>query len=104
MEESQFRNILDNLYDAVYFVDRDVGITYWNQAAERLTGFSASEVTGRKCSDAVLTHVDEQGHLLCVHGCPLQATMQDGSSREAEVFLHHKNGFRVPVAVRTSAI
>lgn len=96
--------ILDNLYDGVYFVDRQRRITYWNRGAERITGFEADEVIGRRCLDNVLNHVDEHGRLLCLSGCPLLATMNDGEPREADVFLHHSDGHRVPVLVRCAPI
>jgi diguanylate cyclase (GGDEF)-like protein len=41
---------------------------------------------------------------LCLHGCPLGQTLEDGQPREARVFLHHKDGQRVPVAVRITPV
>jgi diguanylate cyclase (GGDEF)-like protein/PAS domain S-box-containing protein len=96
--------ILDNLYDGVYFVDRERRIGYWNRGAERLTGFASREVLGTCCSDNILMHVDETGKSLCRESCPLAETMEDGIPREAEVYLHHKLGHRVPVLVRTSPV
>lgn len=98
------REILDQLYDGVYLVDRSRVIRSWNKGAERLAGYPASEVIGTKCADGVLMHVDEAGDVLCPKGCPLEATMADGQLREAEVYLHHKDGHRVPVVVRASPI
>ena len=51
-----------------------------------------------------MRHVDENGHELCLTGCPLAATIQDSGFREAHVYLHHKQGHRVPVSVRTSPV
>lgn len=99
-----FRQLLDNLYDGVYFVDRSMVINYWNKGAERISGFSASEMVGSCCTDNILTHMDNKGHLLCLDGCPLSATMEDGKERQAEVYLQHKDGHRVPVLVRVSPI
>ena len=103
-EKSQpsYKEILDHLYEGVYFVDRERHITYWNEAAERITGFAATMVLGSRCSDNILTHIDAQGKKLCLQGCPVTQTMMDGLPREAEVFLHHKGGHRVPVLVRVS--
>src|ERR1019366_3317444 len=98
------RKLLDGLYDGVYFVDCDRTITYWNQAAERLTGYAAKEAVGRHCFDNFLMHVDERGSPLCLTGCPLSLTVSDGELREAQVFLRHKQGHRVPVGVRVSPI
>ncbi len=97
-------SLLDAMSEAVYVVDRQRRIMFWNPAAEALTGFSAEEVVGRRCRDGVLNHVDDEGNLLCRTGCPLQATMRDGAPREAAVFLHHRDGHRVPVSVRSAAL
>ncbi len=99
-----YKSILDSLHDGVYFVDRDRRITYWNTGAERITGFKAAEVVGRFCHDNILNHVDDEGKQLCLEGCPLSATMDDGEPRSQAVYLHHKNGHRVPVIVRTAVM
>ncbi|MGO8878686.1 MAG: PAS domain S-box protein [Desulfomonilaceae bacterium] len=56
ISRASFSDIVDNLYDRLYVVDRNRIITYWNKAAELISGFSADEVLGRPCSDNVLTH------------------------------------------------
>jgi diguanylate cyclase (GGDEF)-like protein/PAS domain S-box-containing protein len=97
-------DLLDQVPDGVYFVDLDRRITYFNAAAERMTGYRAAEVLGSRCSDGILRHVDGAGRELCLEGCPLAAVMTDGQPREADVFLHHKDGHRVPVLVRGRAL
>jgi diguanylate cyclase (GGDEF)-like protein/PAS domain S-box-containing protein len=99
-----YLDLLENLYDGVYYVDRRRSITYWNRAAEQITGFSREEVLGRKCSDNLLRHVNDRGDCLCLSACPLAETIADGAPRKAAVFLHHKNGHRVPVYVHVSPI
>lgn len=93
-------DLLNDLNEGVYFVDKDRGITFWNHSAERITGFSAQEMIGRFCYDNLLNHVDEQGNQLCLTGCPLHATLSDGEYRSAQVYLHHKNGHRLRVEVK----
>ncbi len=93
-------DILNDLREGVYFVDADRGITFWNQGAEQITGFTAKEMVGRFCYDNLLNHVDSNGVQLCLNGCPLQATIQDGVCRDTQVFLHHKDGHRVRVNIR----
>jgi diguanylate cyclase (GGDEF)-like protein/PAS domain S-box-containing protein len=95
-----FEDLLNDLFEGVYFVDKDRGITFWNRGAERITGFSASEMLGRFCYDNMLNHIDETGKQLCFDGCPLHATLQDGNQRNAQVYLHHKLGHRVRVDIR----
>ena len=103
-EPDFYKQVLDSLYDGVYFVDCNRVITYWNKAAEALTGYSADEVMGRRCADNILNHVDPRGRQLCGTGCPLQATIDDGQPRSVEVYLHHKDGHRAPVAVRATLL
>ncbi len=103
-EKNFYKNIIDNLYDGVYFVDRDRVITYWNKGAERITGYSAPQAIGRSCRDNMLNHVTASGVQLCLNHCPLAAVMEDGKEREVEVFLHHAHGHRLPVVIRATAL
>lgn len=99
-----FGKIVDSLYDGLYVVDRKLKILFWNKSAERISGFTAGEVINRSCSDNILTHVDADGNGLCLGLCPLAASMKDRQPREAEVYMHHKDGHRIPISVRVSAI
>ncbi|MCF8057565.1 MAG: GGDEF domain-containing protein [Desulfocapsa sp.] len=96
--------IIESLHDALYFVNRDGIITYWNKAAEHISGFKAIEVVGKSCSDNILTHIDSEGNSLCNGRCPLTATIADEVPREAEVYMHHKKGHRIPVSIRVSSV
>lgn len=104
VEPDFYKRLLDDLYDGVYFVDRHRRITYWNRGAERLSGYASAEMLGRYCWHNRLRHMDERGQSLCWGHCPLAATLMDGLPREAEVYLHHKSGHRVPVLVRVTPI
>ncbi len=103
-DEKFYRDLIDNLHDGIYFVDRNRIITYWNKGAERITGYSAEKATGRPCRDNILNHVTSNGVELCGEQCPLAAVMKDGVPREAEVYLHHADGHRVPVFVRATPL
>lgn len=96
------KSLIDNLYDGVYFVDKNRLITYWNKGAERITGYCAQEVLGKFCHANILDHVTDEGQHLCSDGCPLLATIHDGEPRETQVHLRHADGYRVPVLVRTT--
>ena len=105
IEGDFYKKLLDNLYDGVYFLDTERRITYWNQGAERLTGYDSDEVVGSFCREEILEHVDEEGTRLCETSlCPASKTLRDGKAREEDVFLHHKSGHRVPVSIRVSPI
>ncbi len=101
---SFYKKILDNMYDGVYFVDPDRTITYWNRGAEHISGYKSSEVIGTHCRDNILVHVSDKGTNLCRGLCPLAKTITDGKMREKELYLHHKEGHRVPVLIRTAPL
>lgn len=101
INQASLLDLLNNLYEALYIVDQDCRILYWNKSAELIAGYSQQEVIGRICSDNILSHIDENGNILCEEGCPLKLSMSDGRIREIEAFLRHKDGHRVPVSIRT---
>jgi diguanylate cyclase (GGDEF)-like protein/PAS domain S-box-containing protein len=102
--EDFYKNLLDNLYDGVYIVEPDRRIVYWNKGAERLTGFTSTDVVGSHCWDGILMHVDKDGNNLCLTGCPLAKTIASGTAAEVEIYLHHRDGHRVPVLVRAAPV
>jgi diguanylate cyclase (GGDEF)-like protein/PAS domain S-box-containing protein len=102
--DMMYRYILNGVKDGVYFVDTERKITFWNKAAEEITGFTADEVNGKYCFNNILNHVDDEGCQLCMNGCPLHKTLDDGEIRDATVYLHHKEGHRVPVTVHIMPI
>ncbi|WP_169978346.1 GGDEF domain-containing protein [Tautonia rosea] len=99
-----FERLLDRLYDGVYFVDRNRTILYWNQAAERLSGYASSEVVGHACQDNILCHTDCRGTPLCSRACPLLQAIQEDEPTSARVFLKHRKGHRVAVDVSVMPI
>lgn len=103
MEPRFYIDVMDHITDGIYFVDNDGCITYWNQSAERISGHNADAVVGSCCRNNILVHVDQSGNVLCnTEFCPLFKTLATGQIIELdEVFLLHKNGFRIPVMIQT---
>ncbi|MBU5614040.1 sensor domain-containing diguanylate cyclase [Geomonas azotofigens] len=100
LSKDSYKKIIEDLRDGLYIVDLDRRIVFWNHAAERISGYRADEVIGRPCADNILCHVDDVGLNLCCSECPLASTIDSGDPHDAQVFLHHKNGHRIPVLVR----
>ncbi len=98
------RTAAEAVSEGVYYVDTSRQILFWNASAERLSGHSPGEVQGRRCYDNLLRHVDAAGNELCFSGCPLAATIVDGRTREADVFLHHREGHRQAIRVKTAPV
>ena len=104
LDNVQLADVLENLHDGLYCTDTHRVITFWNHAAERIPGYPAAEVLGRSGAAHIRVHVDTDGRSLCRGLCPLAMTMADCVGREAEVFLRHRDGHRVPVLVRTGPL
>jgi len=94
-------HILSSIEEGAYIVDEKRIILFWNPAAEKITGFSANEVVGTSCKDNILRHVNSEGTNLCENGCPLlRILFQKTPFVEDDVFLHHKNGYRLAVHIK----
>lgn len=96
--------LLDSLFDGVYIVDRQRRILFWNRGAEAITGYPRRMVLGRRCSEGILNHIDENGRLLCKSGCPLMETLRTGSPHEAKVYPLCRKGGRIPTFTRVASL
>ena len=104
MISSDYLKLLEGLFEGIYIVDKHRKIIFWNKGSEHITGYSQDEVINHFCYQNILKHVDDKGTELCKNGCPLHHTLQTGESLNNRVFLHHKDGHRVPIEVRTIPI
>ena len=64
--------ILSNIADGVFTVDRQFRISYFNEAAEQITGFSRDEALNRPCFEVFRTPI-------CGQDCPLRRSLRTGS-------------------------
>ena len=99
-----YLQLLNQLDEGVYFVDRERRILLWNSAAARITGYSSEEVIGHSCFDRLLQHTAEDGSPMCGAACPLKGILQEGKELQCRVHLLHKDGHRLPVQIRARPI
>lgn len=98
------QHVMNNLNEGVFFADTERCITDWNSAAENILGFAKSEILGYCCSEKTLGCINTTGHDLCGPQCPLNMSMSSGSLYKVSTLFKHKDGFRVPVLIRTLPI
>lgn len=99
-----YREILDNLYDGIFFVDTKGLITYWNCGAETLTGFRKEDVIDHNYCD-VFKPLDQHGNDLCTYsGCPMRYVLNTSTLSEVEAYVRHKEGHLVPISVRIAPV
>jgi PAS domain S-box-containing protein len=99
-----YRLVLESLEDGVYLVDASRRIVYWNEGAERITGYLRQDIVGRACGDSPLVYCSDAGFAFRDEDCPVSTTLADGRSRHLDAFLKHQLGHRVPVSVRSAAV
>lgn len=75
----ELKHMLDTATDGAFAVDAAQIIIYWNQAAARILGYAAAEVTGRSCF-AVLCGHDDLGHAICKQHCTISAAALGGQA------------------------
>lgn len=99
-----YREILDNLYDGIFFVDKDGSITYWNKGATNLTGYSADDVHGRNYCD-IFQPLDKHGNHLCeTDTCPIRRVFDIATLTEIEAYICHKEGHLLPISIRIAPV
>jgi PAS domain S-box-containing protein len=97
--------VLDNATVAIFLMDDRQHCIYMNSAAERLTGFTLSEVLSLDVPlHDIIHHTYPDGRPFPLHECAIdRAFPEHNQTRGEEVFVH-KNGSFYPVAFCASPI
>jgi diguanylate cyclase (GGDEF)-like protein/PAS domain S-box-containing protein len=93
-------SVLNQVQDAVVWLNKDRKVVYWNKAAEQISGREAAGILGRACFEEPALFVDFGGVEVCRDKCPVAITLKDGVPRMLDVYLQHKEGFRIPASLR----
>jgi len=99
-----YQTVLDNLQTGVYIVDRNRRIRFWNEGAEQITGYLRQDVVGRFLRDHLLTTGDNVKDLDSDPEDPINLVFRDGKPSILDVSILHKDGYRVPIVLRTMPI
>jgi diguanylate cyclase (GGDEF)-like protein/putative nucleotidyltransferase with HDIG domain len=73
------QRLLENMYDAVIFVDANRQIMLWNRGAERLTGIAGSAMYQRQFETDLVQLRDEHGEPVKSGECPVGTTLRTGT-------------------------
>ncbi|MFZ0243393.1 MAG: sigma 54-interacting transcriptional regulator [Desulfobacterales bacterium] len=92
------RIILDSIGDGVFVVDLNRVITFFNRAAERITGFSRTEAVGRHCWEIFKTGI-------CQRGCSVQQALEeDAPVVQSSVTIVNAADEKIPVSSCTAVL
>ncbi|MDR3563348.1 MAG: sensor domain-containing diguanylate cyclase [Negativicutes bacterium] len=101
LDNKSYQQILDELFEGMFFTDRNKRVIYWNKGAKEISGYTDVEVMEKQYCREFLRHVDRDGISLCENRCPIDVSLADRKACETEAFIQHKEGYRVPVSIRT---
>ena len=102
--ELQHELILDSVADGIYGVDLQGRSTFFNKAAERITGWEASEVIGLNQHE-ILHHTHADGSPHWAEECPVYQTFRDNEARYiSDDIFWRKDGSNFPVEYSSTPI
>ncbi|MBU8921631.1 MAG: PAS domain S-box protein [Bacteroidales bacterium] len=103
MSERKFRSISSSAMDAVVMMDHMGDVSFWNEAAEKIFGYKAEEVTGKPIHDAVLPPDSDTNHMEI-----MEEFRKTGQSRlfgeVLSMIAGRKDGSRFPVEMTISPV
>lgn len=98
MNPAQTNAILESISDGVFTVDAEWRITFFNRAAEAITGIARREAMGRPCAEVFRAS-------MCETDCALRRTLATGKPAvNRSAFIVRADGRRVPVSVSTALL
>ncbi|MCD6307774.1 MAG: sigma 54-interacting transcriptional regulator [Candidatus Latescibacteria bacterium] len=90
--------ILDSISDGVFTVDDRWLITYFNRAAEDITGIQRGDAIGQPCNYVFRASI-------CESGCALRRTMETGERiQNLPIFIIRGDGVKIPVSISTALL
>ena len=97
-QSDKLETILDSISDGVFTVDDDWAITFFNRAAEKITGVPREEAMGSRCCDVFRTSI-------CETDCALRYTLKTGKPViNRAIYIINSEGKRIPISVSTSLL
>ena len=98
LTESHSKTILDSIVEGVFTVDNDLRITYFNRAAEKITGVNRENAIGEFCFETLKSNI-------CESSCPIKNSITTGAdSINQKVNILRYNGKEIPVSINSSAL
>jgi PAS domain S-box-containing protein len=98
MENNEQNVILDSISEGVFTIDLDWRITFFNRAAEEITGIDRQTAIGKHCSEVLRADV-------CETNCTLRQTMETGKPiMNKAVHIIDAEGDKRAIAISTALL
>jgi len=90
--------ILDSIVEGVFTVDKNLIITYFNHAAEKITGVPKVEAIGQYCFETLRSNI-------CEKCCPISESLKTGKDTiNLQVNILRPDSRQIPVSVNASVL
>ncbi|WP_456324540.1 sigma-54 interaction domain-containing protein [Desulfonauticus submarinus] len=91
-------SILESISDGVFTVDKNWRITYFNRAAEEITGIKRQDALGRLCAEVFRSN-------MCETECALRQTLKTGKPIIGKSgYIIDFEGNKIPISVSTAVL
>lgn len=97
-EEQSLKNILDNIDIGIFTVNRGGLITFFNTAAEKISGYDRSQVLGQPCH---IVFESDEAHDVCMLKDSIAKGISQGSHQGRMI---DKDGVPVPIRAHYAAL
>lgn len=96
-DQSFYKCLLDSLFDAVFAVNAEGIIVYWNASCSRLTGYQLEEMLGQDFYKTPISREDKEAEHYAPYRKGLQIALESGMPGTWKGYIRRKNGQRLPI-------
>jgi len=91
-------SILESISDGVFTIDLGWRITYFNRAAEEITGIKRSQALGKRCAEVFRSN-------MCEQECALKKTLRTGKPIIGKTgYIINSEGQKIPISISTAVL
>ena len=94
--------ILESIHEGVFTIDFNMKITYFNRAAEKITGNRAKDAVGKDCMDVFCSQGGSKE--VCVAECPMKKTMKYNTPITKKRIIFNNKGEVLTVSTTTNLL
>ena len=87
-----FKGLMNSVPIGCYVLQPNQTVEFWNHEAERLLGYSSSEMVGRRCIDSELGCSNANGTRIASDHCPAILALATGKPQTTQMFMRAKDG------------
>ena len=99
-----YKTLMDSMFDAVFTVDSDCTITYWNDSCTRITGYSAEEMIGQNYHETGFSCLEDGNAQSCPQRDRIKIVLGTGMPGTWKGYVRRRTGQPIPVESHISPI